>query len=126
MRIWISEGSDEVGSSAGTAFYLRQSTGNNEAFVLIMSEDSRRPVPAYPGKPLKFFIDQKLLDELWESQSPVVYFTDFKRTNWELDKPTLPSNHPREVPIKVAGNRRVYANAEAWKRLTASGFASFR
>lgn len=119
--IWISEGSDEVGSSAGTAFYLRQNTANKDATVLIMSEDPKRPEPVYPGPRLKFFIDQKRLDEIWESPAAVLYITDFKRTDWIHDKPTLPSNHPREVPISVAGHRRVYANTEAWKRLNAAG-----
>jgi 4-amino-4-deoxy-L-arabinose transferase-like glycosyltransferase len=119
--IWISEGSDEVGSSAGTAFYLRQNTPNKTAFVLIMGQDPKRPPPIYPGPPLKFFIDQNRLDELWGSKAPVLYVTDFKRTDWERDKPTLPSKDRRLVPLKVAGHRQVYANAEAWRRLVAAG-----
>lgn len=117
--VWISEGSDEVGASAGTAFYLRQYTSNKDAIVLIMNVDPKRPAPIYPGRELIFFIDQKGLDERWDSPTPVLYVTDFKRTDWERDKPHLPSRNLQDIHLKaeISGHRRVYANPAAWNRL---------
>ncbi len=122
--IWISENSDEVGSSAGTAFYLRQNTSHKTANILIMGDDPRRPVPIYPGPPLNFFIDQKQLDEIWTSGKPALFITDFKRTDWDADTPHLPSKDCRLVPLPVAGHRHVYANSLAWERLVKAGFVA--
>ena len=117
--IWISEGSEEVGASAGTAFYLRLNTPNKSAQVLIMGDDPVRPPPTYPGPPLNFFIDHAKLEQIWTAGKPAVFVTDFKlrRVDRENDKPKLPSTDCREVPLTVAGHRQVYANSQAWKLL---------
>ena len=119
--IWISEGSLEVGASAGLSFYLRQHTSDKLANVLIMGDDTRRPPPCYPGPPLKYLIDHKQLDEIWASERPVFFITDFQRTDWEGDPPVLPAKDCRHVPLSVGGNRHVYVNKYAWKRLAAAG-----
>jgi hypothetical protein len=119
--IWISEGSEEVGAAAGTAFYLRLATHNPEAFVWILdSHDPHRPPPVYPGPPLKFFINQAQLDTLWSGDKPAVYVTDFKRTDWDADKPHLPSKDLQRIPVDGSGHRRVYANLAAAKRWAAT------
>jgi hypothetical protein len=119
--LWISEGSEEVGAAAGTAFYLRLNTPNKTAQVLIMGDDPKRPPPIYPGPPLNFFIDHKQLDELWVSGKPCVFVTDFKRIDWESDKPHLPATDTHLVPLTIAGHRKVYANTTALKRLLSAG-----
>ncbi len=117
--VWISEGSDEVGASAGTAFYIRQYTTKKDARVLILNDNPKRPEPAYPGAPLIFFINKTQLDELWDRNVPTLYVTDFKRTDWDADKPTLPSKNLHDLGLKaeVSGHRRVYANPAAWEKL---------
>ena len=117
--VWISEGSDEVGAAAGTAYYIRQFTTKKDARVLIMNVDPKRPEPKYPGEPLSFFINQKQLDELWEKDAPTLYVTDFKRTDWDSDKPTLPSHKWFDLFLKpeVSGHRHVYANPAAWAKI---------
>jgi hypothetical protein len=119
--IWISEGSEEVGAAAGTAFYLRLATHNPEAFVWILdANDPHRPPPVYPGKKLKFFIDQAQLDALWNGSKPAVFITDFKRTDWASDKPHLPSQDAQRITVEGAGHRHVYVNLAAAKRVAAT------
>ncbi|MEI6236508.1 MAG: glycosyltransferase family 39 protein [Planctomycetota bacterium] len=117
--VWISEGSDEVGAAAGTAFYIRQNTSNKNAFVWIMNVNPKRPEPKYPGPALKCFINQKQLDEKWDADVPTVYVTDFKRSDWQADKPVLPSNnlHDLMLPAEISGHRKVFANPAALNRL---------
>ena len=100
-------------------FYIRQNTTHKDAKVLIMNVDAKRPAPIYPGAPLIFFIDQKQLDDLWSKDVPTLYVTDFKRTDWEADKPHLPSKDLTDLQLKaeISGHRRVYANLAAWNRL---------
>jgi len=123
--VWVSEGSCEVGASAGLAFYLRQSRPKSSGYVLIMGDDERRPPPSYPGLPPKYLINHGRLEELWASESPVLFVTDFQRTDWDNDKPLLPSKDcgPVPLPFAVAGHRRVFANARALRRLAAAELA---
>ena len=122
--VWIAEGSSEVGASSGPAFYLRQVSFIKASNVLIMSDDTRRPPPRYPGPPPKYLIDRKQLDEIWTSGRPVLYVTDFQRADWTKDKPFLPSQDCRYVPLPVGGHRHVYVNTSAWNRLAAAGVVS--
>ncbi|MGD0090281.1 MAG: glycosyltransferase family 39 protein [Planctomycetota bacterium] len=130
--VWISEGSQEVGASAGLGFYLRlQAAGTDgrenspvfagQGYVLIMNDDPRRPPPAYPGPAPEFLIDHKRLEELWARGVPSVFVTDFQRIDWKSDKPLLPVRDCRYVPLAVGGHRKVYANPSAWQRLAAAG-----
>ena len=116
--IWVSEGSKEIGASAGIAYYLGRESNGRARSVYVMTDDSRRPPPRFPGDPLNYLIDQKRLEELWNGSKPVVFITDFQRSDWLADPPHLPieardciANPP------VTGNRRIYANAAAWERL---------
>ena len=120
--VWVSEGSSEVGASAGMTFYLRQRFPDNPKYVLIMDDDLiRRPPPSYPGKPPSYLIDHQRLEELWSSGSAVLFVTDFQRTDWENDKLSLPARDCRQVPLTGGGHRQVYANSPAWNRLAAAG-----
>ena len=59
------------------------------------------------------------LAELWASSQPVVYITDFHRSDWVNDPPSVPPGKLHEVDMKgSSGNRRVYANDAAWQRFT--------
>ena len=121
--VWVSEGSSEVGASAGLSFYLRQGSPNSPGYVLIMSDDERRPPPSYPGAPPKYLINHGELEQLWASGRPVLFVTDFQRADWKLDPPRLPSRDCRLVQVahSIAGHRQVYANSCARKRLAAGG-----
>ncbi len=116
--IWISEGSKEIGASAGIAYYLGREKSGASRFVYVMSDDTRRPPPKFPGPPLTYLIDQKRLEELWSGSTPVVFVTDFQRSDWLGDPPHLPAGAGDCIADPpVTGNRRVYANAAALKRL---------
>jgi 4-amino-4-deoxy-L-arabinose transferase-like glycosyltransferase len=118
--VWVNEGSNEVGAGSGMAYYLRQKALINASHVLIMEDDTRRPPPAYPGPKPFFLIDHQRLNEMWASNAPMMFVTDFARTDWDADPPMLPTCDCQYVPITVGGRRRVYANASAWKRLSAA------
>ena len=122
--IWVNEGSNEVGAGSGMAYYLRQKALINASHVLIMDDDTRRPPPAYPGPKPMFLINHQRLNDLWTSDAPVIFVTDFARTDWDADPPLLPAADCQNVPITVGGRRRVYANASAWKRLSAAKLVS--
>lgn len=72
----------------------------------------------------KYLIDHKRLEELWASSAPALFVTDFLRTDWEHDKPWLPSQDCRPVQLTVGGHRRVFANTVAWKQLADAGLVS--
>jgi 4-amino-4-deoxy-L-arabinose transferase-like glycosyltransferase len=121
--IWVSEGSSEVGASSGLTFYLRHHDAANSSEVKIMSDDTRRPPPSYPGVTPQYLIDHKELATLWSSDKPVLFVTDFQRTDFVNDKPMLPQTDCNLVPIpdSTTGHRRVYANTLALNRLIAAG-----
>jgi len=119
--VWVSEGSREIGASAGFAFYLRHCGSIKSSNVLIMSDDVRRPPPSYPGATPKYLIDHAQLEKIWASDRPVIFITDFQREDMDSDKPMLPTQDCRNVPVRDGGQRRVYANSYAWKKLVAAG-----
>jgi hypothetical protein len=117
--VWISEGSKEIGAAAGTAFYLRQDKDGNSRNVLVMKDSKGREPPAFPGAEPSYLIDKPRLAELWASSQAAVYVTDFHRSDWVNDPPSLPPGDLHEVDLQgAAGNRRVYANDAAWQRLS--------
>jgi 4-amino-4-deoxy-L-arabinose transferase-like glycosyltransferase len=131
---WISEGSQEIGGSAGLSFYLRTDVEGRARTVLIMNDDKRRLPPEFPV-PSKNLISHEQLDKLWAERSPALFVTDFQRdwdkaadayihafvalelqNGWskDLDFPWLPSGEKHLLPVEDGGNRRVFANAAAW------------
>jgi len=119
--IWVSEGSKEVGASAGIAWYLGQDASGRARNVYIMEDDERRPPPAFPNPKPNYLIDQARLKALWQGSQPVLFVTDFQRANWETDAPRLPDGEKFVVPNTHGGNRRVYSNRAAWERLRQTG-----
>ena len=117
--VWISEASDEVGATAGITYYLRQKGWPIQVFIV---DIERRPRQAYPV-PSGFLIDRGEFEEKWESEKPVLYVTDFARTNWITDPPLLPSDC-QLVRVPHTGNRRVFANSAAAKILSNTRFAT--
>jgi hypothetical protein len=118
--IWVSEGSKEIGASAGIAFYLGKDKDGKVRCVKIMSDDKdQRPPPTFPGPKLSYLIDHAELEALWAGPAPVLFVTDFLRKpgDWEKDPPALPSNIAGMIERSEFGNRRVFANAAAWTRL---------
>ncbi len=112
--VWISEGSLEIGSAGGTAFYLGEHAGRAR-FVYVMKSDSpyRRP-PSFPGQEPVYLIDGNELAVLWASKEPVIYVTDFLRTSDRTDDPVrLPPAPLHKVSVEGAGHRSVYANSAA-------------
>jgi hypothetical protein len=124
--VWVSEGSSEVGASSGLTFYLRHHNAADSSEVKIMSDDTRRPPPSYPGVTPQYLIDHKQLDALWSGDKQVLFVTDFQRTDFETDKPMLPQTDCNQVPVpeSITGHRHVYANTLAWDRLVAAGIIS--
>jgi hypothetical protein len=116
--IWVSEGSKEIGASAGIAFYLGRDATGRARNVLVMSDDTRRPPPKFPGVPADYLITRTQLAERWGGSTPMLFITDFQRTDWLVDYPHLPPDVAGcETDPLITGNRRVYANAAAWKRM---------
>lgn len=115
--VWVSEGSKEIGASAGIAFYLGVDRGGKPRSVYVMEDDSRRLPPGFPGAKAPYLINRAQLAEFWKSGHAVLFVTDSQRTDWEKDAPMLPEGELNPVPKCSAANRRVYANAAAWERL---------
>jgi 4-amino-4-deoxy-L-arabinose transferase-like glycosyltransferase len=115
--VWVSEGSKEVGASAGIAFYLGQDSSGKARSVYIMSDDDRRPPPDFPGPRPNYLLTHPKLDDIWSSDKPVLFVTDFQRSNWLYDYPILPSHVAGCFQDESCGNRRVYANRAAWEKL---------
>ena len=115
--IWVSEGSKEIGASAGIAFYLGRDADGHTRNVFIMKDDTRRPPPVFPGPPLTYLIDHARLESMWNGDKPVLFITDFQRSDWLGDYPRLPSDIAGCIATPECGNRRIYANKAAWKRL---------
>lgn len=115
--IWVSEGSKEVGASAGIAFYLGQDSSGNARSVYIMSDDDRRPPPDFPGSRPAYLKTHDELNALWDGDKPVLFVTDFQRSNWLYDYPMLPKHVAGCFQDETCGNRRVFANRAAWKKL---------
>lgn len=116
--VWISEGSLEIGSAGGTAFYLGEHAGRAR-FVYVMKSDNpyRRP-PSFPGVEPVYLIDDNRLAELWAAKEPAVYVTDFLRTRDRTDDPVrLPPAPLHKISVEGAGHRSVYANPAAWALL---------
>ena len=118
--VWITEASDEVGATAGITYYLRQK-GWPVVQVFILDSE-RRPPQEYPERS-GFLLDHEEFAAKWSSDDPVLYVTDFARTDWIADPPDLPRDC---LPVRVAhtGNRRVFANSAAAKILEATRFAT--
>ena len=118
--VWVSEGSKEIGASAGIAFYLGKNETGAARTVFILEakmDDTHRAPPVFPGPRLNYLITPEELQNLWNENRPVLYVTDFQRTDWLNDYPVLPSGSLNLVPSANGGSRRVYANACAWKRI---------
>lgn len=117
--IWISEGSKEIGASAGISYYLGTDAKGKARSVFVMEDDKRRPPPAFPPPKPGYLIDQKRLNELWVSDKPVLFVTDFQRLKWTPEEaPHLPQNASEPLPVKNTGHRRVYGNEAARKRFS--------
>ncbi|HEY3319751.1 MAG TPA: glycosyltransferase family 39 protein [Planctomycetota bacterium] len=112
--VWVSEGSKEIGASAGIAFYLGNDRAGEPRSVLVMEDDPERRPPAFPGAKPQYLINQAQLAELWSENKPVLFVTDFLRSDWERDRPRLPAGEKHIVPQTDGGKRRVYANSSAW------------
>jgi 4-amino-4-deoxy-L-arabinose transferase-like glycosyltransferase len=118
--IWVSEGSKEIGASAGIAYYLGVDARGQARTVLVMEDDKRRPPPAFPPPKPAYLIRHERLNELWESETPVVFVTDFQRSGKDPnDAPLLPENAGAALELAGTGHRRVYANPAAHEKLRA-------
>ncbi len=126
--IWVSEGSREIGGSAGISYYLGHDADHSPRNVLVMADDPHRPPPTFPNLTLPYLLTHPELEKLWKSDKPVLFVTDFTRTDWRertlnenADAPLLPADfYPVPLVFKgqqIGGNRRVYANAAAWERV---------
>lgn len=115
--VWISEGSRELGASAGIAYYLGQDAQGQARTVLVMEDDPRRPPPAFPGPKPEQLTTRAELSALWGRNSPVLFVTDVYRMDWGKDEPLLPDGERFNVPLPWPSQRRVYANKAAWERL---------
>jgi len=117
--IWITEGSKEIGAAGGIAYFLGRHEDGRARCVLVMKDTPGREPPIFPGAPPKYLIDRQQLAELWKGPKPIVYLTDFQRTDWVNDPPNLPPEPLNEVTPKQAGNRKVYLNSaamELWEK----------
>ncbi len=121
--VWVSEGSKEIGASAGIAYYLGVDESGRARNVYVMKDDTRRPPPKFPGAPAAYLLDHQQLTELWGSDRPVLFVTDFLRTDWLRDYPWLPTVEPALLPVDGSGNRRVYANEAAAQRYFAAAIS---
>ncbi len=118
--IWISEGSKEIGASAGIAFYLGTDAEGRSRSVFIVNHpetDTHRAPPKFPGPPPPYAISQEKLDEIWQSKVPAVFVSDFQRKSDIEDPIQLPKGEANLVPNLRSGHRRIYANSAAWERL---------
>jgi hypothetical protein len=115
--VWVSEGSFEMGASAGIAYYLLPKDGKPR-FVRVMDDDDRRTQPVF-GKNTRrdYALLQPELAELWKSEKPVVYITDLMRRDWKADPPNLPPNAGDPVKEYETGFRKVYLNNAARKKI---------
>ncbi len=116
--LWVSEGSFELGASAGIAYYLGNDGEGKPRFVRVMTDDVRRIQPKFGNLPRTYETNMKQLQELWDSPRPVVFVTDMMRKDFESkDKqPNLPAGHGNPWKERY-GFRRVYGNKAAWARL---------
>lgn len=118
--VWISEGSKEIGASAGIAYYLgidEQGGARTVKILDALDTDGYRAPPKFPGPRPAYLISHQELDKIWSQDKPALFVTDFQRKNWNLDVPKLPSKDANLVQTTHGGNRRVYANSAALKRI---------
>jgi 4-amino-4-deoxy-L-arabinose transferase-like glycosyltransferase len=114
--VWVSEGSKEIGASAGIAWYLGRAEDGQARSVYVMKDDTRRPPPAFPDPQPRYLMDRQQLNALWTSDTPALFVTDFLRTNWDQDAPQFPDGERHRVNTPQGGNRQVYANRAAWRK----------
>jgi hypothetical protein len=114
--VWISEGSQEIGGSAGISFYLGVDRGGQARTVKIMEDDPRRRPPKFPMRP-NYLIKQDELARIWNADTPALFVTDFQR-DWAKDRegPRLPRGEVNLTGATCGGNRRIFANRAAWGR----------
>jgi hypothetical protein len=115
--VWISECSNEIGASAGIAWYLGHDSSGQPRTVRVMGDDPSRPPPSFPGARPGYLINHARLEEIWASDTPTLFITDFQRTDWEHDKARLPQTERFFVKVPGSGHRHIYANKAAWHRL---------
>lgn len=122
--IWISEGSFELGASAGIAYYLSPDEDDKPRFVKVMVDDERRVQPRFGNLPRHYALMRAGLQELWDDRAPVVFVTDMMRRDFESAEhaPRLPRGAGK--PVGQWGFKHVYANAAAWERLKDSTFGN--
>lgn len=117
--LWISEGSLEIGAAGGMAFNLGLDGEGNPRHVYVMSDGPKRRPPSFPGEKPGYLIDKAKLAELWFSNKPAIYVTDFQRMGRD-DPPSLPPGELHEYKFNPADNpagfRRVFVNDAALKR----------
>ncbi len=111
--LWISEGSKEIGASAGTAFYLGLDEQGHERTTRVMGDDERRPLPYFGEAPMNYATNHAELDALWHGDRPIVFFTDMMRRDFNADAPLLPKD--ADDPLGKYGFRKVYLNPAARK-----------
>ncbi|MGD0094356.1 MAG: glycosyltransferase family 39 protein, partial [Planctomycetota bacterium] len=114
--VWISEGSRELGASAGIGFYLKEDSQGNARTVRVMEDGLNRPPPRFPT-PQPYLLNREGLAKLWNSGQPALFVTDVYRTDWKKDPPALPEGERHEVEPGWHGQRKVYANKQAWERI---------
>lgn len=121
--IWISEGSKEIGASAGIAYYLGQDAkgGSRSVYIMKDGDKAHRSPPKFPYGEPKYLIDTAKLNALWSGTVPVLFVTDFQRKSFDTDPPRLPEGEKHELSAELkgveCGQRRVYANPAAYARI---------
>ncbi|MCW8133269.1 MAG: glycosyltransferase family 39 protein, partial [Planctomycetota bacterium] len=130
---WVAEGSNELGASAGIAFYLGADASGHPRTVRVLDDDRRRPQPSFGEAPRDWAITLPQLRSLWQSPRPAVFVTDpmrrdfaapvheplyYERAN-EAGQVLIERNLPMlgEPLPKQWGFRRVYLNPAARARL---------
>jgi 4-amino-4-deoxy-L-arabinose transferase-like glycosyltransferase len=121
---WITEGSKEIGAAGGIAYYLGLDSHKKSRQGWVMKDSPGREPPIFPGPVASYLIDKKRLAEMWIEDKPIVYLTDFQRTEWEFDPASLPMlddahktelHEIPEITPTQTGNRKVFVNEAAWK-----------
>ncbi|OAB58967.1 hypothetical protein AY600_02525 [Phormidium willei BDU 130791] len=131
--VWVFEGSRELGAAGAMSFYLGPKGqrfpefptldpgwvwGHDDlayriVYVLTDAGDPRI-LPDFPGPTPSYHLSATELQDLWQSDQPVVFVTDFLRDETDTTDP-LTRNLPNNAgdPLLVVGPRYLYGNGAA-------------
>ena len=116
--LWTFEGSREIGAAGAIAYYLNQTEPadikRNYRTVKILADGGKnRLPPQFPNVTARYLISQTQLQALWDSDSPVVFMTDFLRQPNDFNDP-IALNLPIGAKLyKTVAQRQLYLNQTA-------------